>query len=381
MSLSITRRRLVARGDLPGSNGGIYNPGAVLAGDTIHLLCRREVDYRFRPELVFPELVELDRRTLEIRRHRTLLKVGFPLKTRIEDFRCLSFRGAHLTVHTAVGGGIKPVISRVFADVIQREDDFHLPVALTPVEKNWVLFEHDGALHCLYKLDPLTIFVRQADRSWVLVKEEDNGWADEHPSVLSNSANLVAIDDGYLGFWHRIIDGRYVQGAVWLGPDLSIRGRTGVLLDGREVVDGFKPHVIYVSALILDDDRLLAFYGEADAHVGVAIFDRKELMQELRREPFQPVSPLRLRFAGSSLADVFRGVEVLRRLSADGDRRRIRLRVDAPAVREMMARLAPKHVFIDAPDSRTPPRGTLDGPAGAIRWDASPQSLSRISQS
>ena len=115
MSVHAVRRRLISRGDLPGSNGGIYNPGALVSGDRVFLLCRREVDYRFRNELVFPELVILDRDSLDIVDHRTLHKVGFAHDTRVEDFRCIEFDGMRLAVHSAVTAArIKPVISRMF---------------------------------------------------------------------------------------------------------------------------------------------------------------------------------------------------------------------------------------------------------------------------
>ncbi len=370
MTAGAIRRRLLSRGDLPGSNGGIYNPGALVAGNQILLLCRREVDYRFRNDLVFPELVTLDRESLELRDYRTLPKVGYPHDTRVEDFRCIEFDGMRLVVHSAVTPAkIKPVLSRMFDDALQRFDDFDLPIRPTRVEKNWVLFEHDRRLHCLYKLDPLTIFVREPGAGWTLVKEEDNGWTGQLERGLSNSTNLIPFDGGYLGFWHTIANDRYIQGAFLLGADLSIQYRTGTLLDGREVQEGFKPGVLYVSALIEDRGRVLAFYGEGDAHTGVAIFDREELAQELRRSPFQRVDSLRVRFEGRTQSDAFRAMQRLREFSEQRQRARIHVYVAEPIVRATMERLTPDHIVIHDTAPPADVRCTIVGATGALTWE------------
>jgi hypothetical protein len=368
MSAMVIRRRLVSRGDLPGSNGGIYNPGALVAGDAVLLLCRREVDYRFKNNLVFPELLVLDRSTLALRDYRTLHKVGFALDTRVEDFRCCPFEGMRLAVHSTVTPTrIKPVISRMFDDALQRFDDFELPIVTARVEKNWVLFEHEGALHCLYRLDPLTIFVRDAG-AWRLVKQEDNGWSAQLERGLSNSTNLIPFEDGYLGFWHTIANDRYLQGAYLLDRTLSIRYRTGTLLDGGDVVDGFKPGVIYVSALLEDAGRVLAFYGEGDAHTGVAAFDREELAQELRRSPFQRTESLRVRFEGVSFSDAFRALQGLRDFAERRQHGRIRLYVAEPMVRATIECIAPAHISVHDAAHEEDIHCTVVGATGGLQW-------------
>jgi hypothetical protein len=301
--------------------------------------------------------------------HRTLLKVGYTHDTRVEDFRCIEFGGMRLAVHSAVRpGSIKPVISRMFEDALQRFDDFDLPVKPARVEKNWVLFEHEGALHCLYKLDPLTIFARSSEGVWQVVKEEDNGWATQLERVLSNSANLIPFDDGYLGFWHTITDNRYIQGAFLLGRDLSIRFRTGTLLDGSDVQDGHKPGVIYVSALLEDRGRVLAFYGECDAHTGVAVFDRDELSQKLQGAPFEATDSIRVRFEGASLSDAFRAMQGLREFSERRQNARIRLYVAEPGMRETIEGLAPPNILVHETGPTDDIHCTMLGSTGTLRW-------------
>jgi predicted GH43/DUF377 family glycosyl hydrolase len=334
---AVRQRRVLSRGDIPGSDGGIYNPGAMAWGGAIVLLCRREIDLRFS-RFVHAERVILDPDTLAVREHRTLRRRGYPEEARIEDFRCLTRNGAAFCIHTLIHAGrIRPLLSRFDEFHIEPCDAMELPFRAAPVEKNWVLFEHDGALHCLYRLDPLTVLRCEADHKWRLLKREENGWADECSGTLSNSCNLIAFMDGYLGFWHSIVGGRYVQGALLLGADLCIRYRTGVLLDGQEVTAGYKPGVLYVSGLVRVGQRILAFYGEGDSHTGVAEFDAAELAAELRRNPFQPAPVLRVRFTGTRMGDLYRAMMTLRGLSREHGEPRIRLYVGDPGLASAVA--------------------------------------------
>ena len=336
MSITADHRRVVSRGDLPESDGGIFNPGAVLDGSTIVLVARREVGSHSTTDAQ-AEHIRVDADTFALLEHRTLEKGPHLAERRIEDFRCIRFDGMLLAVHTVVEGAwrIKPVISRVTDTGLEPFDPLDLPIDIAPVEKNWVLFVHAGRLHCLYKLDPLTIFVRTRQGRWDLVKQEENGWADEFPGTLSNSANLIPFAGGHLGFWHTIIDARYVQGAVLLGADLEITQRTGVLLDGARVRDGFKAGVLYVSALIARGDQVLVIYGEGDSHTSVATFHASDLADELRRNPFRPVEAVRIQYDGLAPSPFVRAMWAVRSFCASRSALRVRLYVTEPRLRAM----------------------------------------------
>jgi predicted GH43/DUF377 family glycosyl hydrolase len=364
--LSAPRRRLVRRGQIPGSNGGIYNPGAVVEDGVIRLLCRREIDYRFT-SFVYPELITLDASTLAVLDTRTLTRVGYRDGVRLEDFRSLMFEGMHLVVHTTVDGRtIRPSLSRILDDTLQPFDDLALPIELQRVEKNWVLFEHGGALHCLYKLDPLTIFRRAPDGSWTCIVEDENGWSGSVAGTLSNSTNLVPFEGGYLGFWHTIDDGRYVQGAMFLNADLEITYATGTLLDGGDVREGFKPGVLYVSALVADAARVLAFYGEGDSHTGVAEFDRAALWDALRASPFERRSPLRVRLHAQTLGDLFRALHVLEARNVDREPERIAVAIEEPRLRRTFGTLCPPWIVVRADRPSLAADLTLDGRTGTL---------------
>lgn len=346
MITRIGRKRIVSRGDLPGSDGGVYNPGAVAGDEGIVLLARREIDYRFT-SVVHPELIVVDPRTLEVVSHRTLLRRGYPDGARAEDFRLVRHAGLLLAVHTLVtpGGGIRPMISIVGERTLEPWDPMDLPIETSPIEKNWVLFERGGVLHCLYRLDPLTIFARQRG-TWRLVVRKDNGWGGEFRGMLSNSANLVPFREGFLGFWHSIVAGRYVQGAMKLDADLGLEAVTGVLLDGRDAAPGQKPGVLYVSGLVVDGNRVLAFYGEGDAHCGVAILDAKALAAELDRRPFVPRTPLKVRLEPRTMGEFFHALVRLDEMTKAGPPRPLWVDVRDATLREVTKRFGVRGLAI-----------------------------------
>jgi predicted GH43/DUF377 family glycosyl hydrolase len=318
---AFSRRRLLSRGDLPGSDGGLYNPGAVLVGDRIELIVRREIDYRFTP-IAHAERVVLDAADLALVGHGTLVRRGYPDDARIEDFRPIRFGGETLVVHTMVhAGSIRPVLARATDRELALVGPLELPLATTPIEKNWVLFVHEDELHCLYRLDPLTIFARDARGRWRLRKRADNGWGDRYTAMLSNSANLVPFDGGHLGFWHSLVDGRYVQGAMLLDGRLDLACATGTLLDGRDAVPGHKRGVLYVSSIVVHGDRVLAFYGEGDAHSGVAAFDARALADALRRSPFRSADPVTVRLAPATMGELYRAMVEIDAVASANDAR------------------------------------------------------------
>ncbi|MEO8487711.1 MAG: hypothetical protein ABI585_15395 [Betaproteobacteria bacterium] len=321
MTPTATRHRIVSRGDLPGSDGGVYNPGAIVEGDAIVLIARREIDYRFT-SIVHAERIVVDPRTLDVVAHRTLRRIGYSDDARIEDFRSIRHRGETLVVHTMVHADrIRPVLARADETSITFVGELEMPFATTRIEKNWVLFEHHGELHCLYRLEPLTILAREGGGRWRVCKRDHLAWPTGFPASLSNSSNLVPFEGGHLGFWHARVDERYVQGAMLLDEKLDIVAATGVLLDGRDAAPGQKAGVLYVSSLVVHDGRVLAFYGEGDAHTGVAILDAAALADALRRHAFVPRRPVTIRLAPTSMGELFRAMVALEALrNEQGDR-------------------------------------------------------------
>lgn len=299
--IPVTYQRLLSRGDYRDSAGGLYNPGAYQHPDgQILMAIRHEVDYTWtKPAQV--KLVEfaadftrLWSDTLPVRGHDT--------DARIEDVRPFVFGPDVLMAHTRWkphdrSYPIRPVLSRLAVNMaetpwvwLERYDDWSLPLVPQPVEKNWVLLEKDGELYTVYSLDPLVIFRRHREQGtaarpdgWVLYNSSPNGWASALGKPPRNSTHLLPFAGGYLGWWHVILDQSYVHGAYWLDADLQLRARTGVLFDGSWVRgDVYKEGVMYVSSQLVQDERILLFYGEGDAHAGVATLRTDDVREALR---------------------------------------------------------------------------------------------------
>ena len=261
------------------NNGGVYNPGAVLLGSSIVMLCRREIDYRFT-DVVFPEIVTVDPDTLEVCRpshveaHTATLRVahrGFPAAS-------ISTACCSPCIRSCGAKRVKPVISRV-AGPPELYDNFELPFETGPVEKNWVLFVRNGS--AALPLQPRSAGHRRARRRRPLeagrrlgerlgrrISIQMLGNFREPDTVHGRLPRLLA---------YAYVEGRYVQGAFLLDRDLTLRARTGTLLDGADVVDGYDPGVLLRDALVGRAGHVLAFFGEGDTHTGVAIFDSQEL--------------------------------------------------------------------------------------------------------
>lgn len=357
---------IVRRGELPGSNGGIYNPGAFFYQDRLYLLCRKEIDYKFS-HIVYPELVEVDAHSLMKIASTTLTKFGYPEFSRIEDFRCINFQNKLLVAHTLHMGGrlnniahknyagliddeqvmqdpllLKPVISEIKDGILRPYDAFDLPIQLKGVEKNWVLFEHNESLHCIYELDPLTIFRKESAGEWMLVVEEDNGWSKDFPFYLSNSANLIPFESGYLGFWHTIKYGSYVQGAYWLDHNLKLQYKTEVLVDGSCIKTGPKPGVIYITSILQRADEILLFYGKADSDTAVMRLKANELWQILKHSPFifESDKKIRIQFVGTNLSGIFKAMQALENLQRAMPENTLLLYVDSSELLKLAKSLA-----------------------------------------
>jgi len=75
-----------------------------------------------------------------------------------------------------------------------------------PLEKNWILFEHENEVYCLYSLSPLKILKRVDSSSWRF--EDHYVEATGFNNKFHNGSTMFA-KDGYLyGFGHMIVNGR-----------------------------------------------------------------------------------------------------------------------------------------------------------------------------
>lgn len=290
-----TTHRLLSRGDLPDSGGGLYNPGAWQDPSTgfIHALIRREVDYTWTQpcyatpiQVLQPDLPAYDSDQL------ALTPIGHAPTERLEDLRPFVWQDQVLVSHVAYtprsGGAVRQRISRLEGDQLVRWDDWLLPQPLAPIEKNWALLHANDALTMIYSLSPLWIYAKHwRSGEWQMKVAAPNDWAKDLGKPPRNSTHLLPWRDGYLGFWHTQFDRSYVTGAYWLDQQLRLRRRTGILFDGQDVqVDAdptlYKSGVRYISSYVDRGADLWIFAGVGDAHSEVIVVGADEVDRRLR---------------------------------------------------------------------------------------------------
>ena len=274
------RVRFAGPREVDGSDGGLYNPGAWYDHDgELWTLLRREPVARCGDEVRSPILTHWP---FGFRALRDVPFVG-RLVDRQEDCRPFLYRGETLVVHTEVpngvlsssvrSAGIQPRMSRLVWEhdevddtcCLRAADQLALPRLLDPVEKNWVLLTRHDDLYLVYSLDPLVIYRRLVPGQWHLAVYQETDWTRRTGKPPRNSTHLLPFDGGWLGWWHLIFDGSYVTGAYWLDEKLTLQARTGILFDGQDVREGYKPGVLYLSSYVREDaDHLRLFWGEAD---------------------------------------------------------------------------------------------------------------------
>src|SRR5262249_21299395 len=116
------------------------------------------------------------------------------------------------------------------------------------------------------------------------VKELKYQWHSKGNSFIANSTNPVHWDDEYfIMFIHNFLDPPgyaqrnrvYMQYAILISKNTLLPTSVipyPLLIGGAE--RGRHPGVHYTMSLVNGDDKLFAFYGEADKHVGVVVFNR-----------------------------------------------------------------------------------------------------------
>lgn len=276
--------RVLTAGAVTDSEGGLYNPGAWASGNTILAIVRRERLFPPTGPSHDPVLCSYVRGLLLP--EATVAIHGYGEYARLEDFRPFRWRDqALLVTHTRLFNGVaKPVISTTTgAFDLVRYDDWNLPIATAPIEKNWGLGETAaGELFTVYQISPLLVYVLR-DGRWRAYREGPpscDGLARTLGKAPSNSTHLIPFRGGYLGWWHTILMQSYLTGAYWISATFDDLRWTPPVFDGAwwapQGVGGArlnKPHVWYVSSQVVspvDADTLLLFIGEGDTHSCVA---------------------------------------------------------------------------------------------------------------
>ena len=304
--LVLRRRRVVSAGQLgAGTRCGAINPGALGDDSEIQLIVRGEPSEgtwlgRWDQSLARALWCTLDSnlavtRSFELR-HRSL-----PARHRVEDWRLFRWRDQLFTnhsVYTDGGAGLqcRPGISLIDLDRQELEyyGQLEPPFGASNEEKNWSVFAHGDTLFCVYSVFPWIVLEVDIHRGTTSVAVDlipfRCEWIHKDAPFVANSTNPVLWDpDHYVMFIHDYLrppspaqrNRIYMQYAMLVDRETLLPRSvipTPLVIGGAE--RGRHSGVHYTMSLVNRVDALCAFYGEADSHSGVILFD-KEVMAEL----------------------------------------------------------------------------------------------------
>ena len=337
------KHRIISEGQLPNSQHGIFNPGAVqcpLIKSDRNLLLRQDTTRGYSNDcntvLVVDKIEKLKHG--EVDNYYYLTKEGFP-KGKIEDFRLFHFRGELYAIHTLVvtkdllmnAEVIKPVISKVTRSTITMVDYVELPgITKKQWEKNWMPIVWKDDLYIIYGLDPLIIYKLQG-WSWMQVMEVDTGLIAQvkqwHPkaSFLSLSATHLFEGNQVLGFWHIRENDIYYQGMFALDMEtLKITHFTPPVIDGTDA-EGYKAGCLYVNDLVVTDNNVEVWCGEGDSHTTMLEAPKNYVAQKLSEHPYNYTAPLKIKLLDNGVGDFICAMYAINGWLRDNPTRKIKL--------------------------------------------------------
>ena len=213
-----------------------------------------------------------------------------------EDPRFFIFRGRLHIAFVGVDGQQGPT-TIYYARL---SDDFRVEQVYRPCysqrakwEKNWGFFEYDNELYAVYTISPHVVYRIDGNTAYpAFGVPNDLKW--ETGGELRGGASPVRIGDE---FWHvfhgmRVIGGvrMYSVGAYKFAASppfrpLAITPTPMVLGNLTTRPEGWKNATIFPAGAILDGDRWLVSYGEHDAWITIAEFNRTAMEAAMVQQP------------------------------------------------------------------------------------------------
>lgn len=305
------KRTLYRRGEVAGSDGGIFNPsGLTLSDGSLMTIFRKEancdINTGYKNASAVPFLQTLKRNKY---REEELRLEGFPEGVRVEDFRLFIYNKHICCSHTVIERNLQKemrstvAISKLVADRFVLATTVPLPIQVRQVEKNWVFVQIEDHLYCVYSAQPYQLFVLLAN-GWEAVerKQPDLKWF-HYNQPICNSTNPIAVDEYYLMWFHTKENGVYHHGALLLDGNLEIKfaTRNSIIIKDSAIAEGIMRGIVYVSGCMLVSNNhpqgnpslkkggelntVRVFFGEGDSSSCYVDYDKEELLNVIKKYP------------------------------------------------------------------------------------------------
>ncbi len=284
----LCRRTLYRRGELPNSEGGVFNPDAIHHNGELVTVFRKEAGIEKSMYVGTSAAPHYESKG----QSNELSLVNVEANKRLEDFRLFHHNEQLMCNHTICDKvNTSDIDSKCGISFISNEYlSFHstpnLPIPLQKVEKNWVFFSEGITLYCIYSLNPYKLFYSHDMRTWkpVEVEQAPFKWIDK--SYISNSTNPILIGDHYLIWFHSKESGAYHHGAALINRHTKlIEYATPKAIEIQSGSEGLAKKITYVSGCVHfpDTDIIRVLVGEGDAHAIYNDFNATKLIREIKK--------------------------------------------------------------------------------------------------
>lgn len=281
----LCRRTIFRRGELPNSEGGVFNPDCIIDGGVSLTIFRKEGEFDGRKYVGHTAYPQLNDKELHI--------VGHEGK-RIEDFRLFLHNGEIISNHTVCdisdtsNISAEICLSKIRLNQLSEWYYPELPIEKNKVEKNWMFFSEGGNLFCVYSLSPYRVFEHDGMNEWVELNVSRPKLRWFHDKSICNSTNPIKIGKNYLMFFHTKERGIYYHGAVLIDVySKEITHYTRKPINVKQWGHGIAPNLIYVSGSVYspNENLIRVFYGEGDESACFNDYDAELFMEEMFKHP------------------------------------------------------------------------------------------------
>jgi len=280
IKLNGTLKCLAKAGELPNSDGGVFNPDGIIDKIGLCVLVRKEKNldaYKktYTSNSAMPYMIGVGDCLL------------IESKTRIEDFRLFVFNNDIYSNYTHITSKSTSIsISKIDMNsgLFLEPMEINLPIKTNKVEKNWVFFECGKTLYCIYSLSPYKVF-HFSKEMWVeeTVNQYPFDWFHKGQQIC-NSTNPIDIGEFYLMFFHTKEKSVYFHGAVLIDKvSLEIKHATKNSIHIMSNAKGLQDGLVYVSGFVyLEREQIVrVYFGEADWNAWQIDFNKGELVEAI----------------------------------------------------------------------------------------------------
>lgn len=293
----LQKRTLFRQGEVNGSEGGIFNPDAIINNGMLVTIFRKEENFD-----VYKNIYSKSSATpfvyIDESDSFDLIPVGFPENTRIEDFRLFIANGLIWCNHKVVSNitknsrDMKTCLSIIDGDKLINRGIPKLPVKMQRMDINWSFFYENGFIYCVYSLSPYRVFVSTENSDYKIWDEVELpktqlDWFHKG-QFICNSTNPILIDGSYLMFFHTKHKGIYFHGACLIDAETKrITHYTRNSFDIKASNSGRQKGLLYVSGCIyLERENIIrVFAGDCDVNSIYFNFHKDMLMHEIKKYP------------------------------------------------------------------------------------------------